>query len=139
MISPQVDGMAFDGNALSINDAPLHYDDHRQTAPCPGADQLTERLPERTHTLTECGVRPAPAARRNGAAPVGWCFVMGDNRSNAEDWRFRLSGSFLLHENLQGRAFRARGCCCRSTMTILEPTFWGEQSMINNVYLGRSQ
>jgi hypothetical protein len=64
---------------------------------------------------------------------------MGDNRGIADGRCDGSPGNFQFRENLQGRAFRTWGRYSGSAATTQAPTLLGEHSMINNVYLGRSQ
>ncbi|MNV22512.1 hypothetical protein D3C71_1134890 [compost metagenome] len=137
MIGLPGDEAGFAGDMRSSDRAPSHCDDHRQVARYSGADQLTGPLPGRTHTLAETQGLAGSRSQGNWTARVGRYGVIGDNRGTADDRCIGLSDSVLPRGNLQGRAIRAQlGQHCGNTFA---PTLGGEHSMINNVYLGRSQ
>lgn len=137
MIGLPGDWAGFAGDMRSSDRAPWHHDDRRQAARYPGADQLTGPLPGRTHTLAETQGLAGSRSEGNWTARVGRYGVIGDNRGTADDRCIGLSDSVLPRGNLQGRAIRAQpGQHCGNTFA---PTLGGEHSMINNVYLGRSQ
>ena len=109
-----------------------------QAARHPGAGLMIGQLPGRdAHMLAETRGSADSGSHGEGAARLGRHGVMGDNRGNADGRGFGSSGSFLPREIPQGRAIQALPG--QRWGNKFEPTLRGEHSMINNVYLGRSQ
>ncbi len=132
--------MGFRGAALTFCDAPVQRGHYRLAAHYPGADQLTEWLSGRTHTLAEMSGLPNSDSQPDWAATLGQSCVMGDNRAKAGGPHLWSADSSPCRERPKSRVF---GVGERFQAVLHHPfradPVGGTHSMINNVYLGRSQ